>query len=62
MCYLFIGGPIAFSAFCFVTTICLTLEPFVLLLLLFQRFALAAAELNGVIYAVGGYDGKDYLM
>ncbi|KAK8969000.1 hypothetical protein KSP40_PGU005683 [Platanthera guangdongensis] len=26
-----------------------------------QRFAPAAAELNGVVYAVGGYDGKKYL-
>lgn len=33
----------------------------VLLLLLFQRFALAAVELNGVIYATGGFDGNDYL-
>ncbi|GJS67870.1 putative development/cell death domain, kelch-type beta propeller containing protein [Tanacetum coccineum] len=28
---------------------------------LFQRFSLAAAELNGALYAVGGYDGKNYL-
>jgi hypothetical protein len=27
----------------------------------FQRFALAAVELNGAIYATGGYDGKYYL-
>ncbi|KAL6985391.1 RNA helicase [Sarracenia purpurea var. burkii] len=26
-----------------------------------QRFALAVAEFNGPLYAVGGYDGKDYL-
>ncbi|GJN35935.1 hypothetical protein PR202_gb24751 [Eleusine coracana subsp. coracana] len=26
-----------------------------------QRFALAAAELNGVIYAAGGYNGSSYL-
>ncbi|XP_076894783.1 uncharacterized protein LOC143547184 isoform X1 [Bidens hawaiensis] len=26
-----------------------------------QRFALAAAELNGALYAVGGYDGTNYL-
>ena len=26
-----------------------------------QRFSLGAAEINGVIYAVGGYDGKEYL-
>lgn len=29
--------------------------------LLFQRFSLAAAELNGVLYATGGYDGNGYL-
>ena len=29
--------------------------------LMFQRFALAAAELNGALYAVGGYDGDNYL-
>lgn len=27
----------------------------------FQRFALAAAELNGALYAVGGYDENYYL-
>jgi hypothetical protein len=27
-----------------------------------QHFCVAAAELNGVIYALGGFDGKDYLM
>ncbi|CAL5351360.1 unnamed protein product [Camellia sinensis] len=26
-----------------------------------KRFACAAVELNGAIYAVGGYDGKEYL-
>ena len=26
-----------------------------------QRFALAAVELNGPLYAVGGFDGKNYL-
>lgn len=26
-----------------------------------QRFALAGAELNGALYAVGGFDGKNYL-
>jgi len=26
-----------------------------------QRFALAAVELNGAIYATGGFDGKNYL-
>ena len=26
-----------------------------------QRFALAAAELHGAIYAVGGFDGSNYL-
>ncbi|KAK3029499.1 hypothetical protein RJ639_037520, partial [Escallonia herrerae] len=26
-----------------------------------SRFALASAELNGALYAVGGYDGSDYL-
>ncbi|CAK9326281.1 unnamed protein product, partial [Citrullus colocynthis] len=25
------------------------------------RFALAAGELNGILYAVGGFDGKNYL-
>lgn len=30
-------------------------------LFFFQRFALAVAELNGALYAVGGYDGKEYL-
>lgn len=30
-------------------------------ILFFQRFALAAVELNGVLYATGGYDGNDYL-
>lgn len=30
-------------------------------ILSFQRFALAAAELNGAIYAVGGSDGQYYL-
>ncbi|XP_039803350.1 kelch-like protein 17 isoform X2 [Panicum virgatum] len=28
---------------------------------MFQRFALAATELNGTIYAAGGYDGSMYL-
>jgi hypothetical protein len=28
---------------------------------MFQRFALAAAESNGVIYASGGFDGSKYL-
>jgi len=28
---------------------------------IFQRFALAASELNGVIYTSGGYDGDMYL-
>jgi hypothetical protein len=27
-----------------------------------QHFCVAAAELNGVIYALDGFDGKDYLM
>ncbi|KAK7852756.1 influenza virus ns1a-binding protein like protein a [Quercus suber] len=27
-----------------------------------KRFAVAAVELNGALYASGGYDGKDYLM
>ncbi len=27
-----------------------------------QHFCVAAAEFNGVIYALGGFDGKDYLM
>jgi len=26
-----------------------------------QRFALAAVELNGAIYATGGFDGEYYL-
>ena len=39
-------------------TICLI---FASLLLLLLRFSLATAELNGVIYATGGYDGKEYL-
>ena len=26
-----------------------------------QRFALAAAELHGALYAVGGFDGSNYL-
>ncbi|GMP85581.1 hypothetical protein CsSME_00038678 [Camellia sinensis var. sinensis] len=26
-----------------------------------KRFACASVELNGAIYAVGGYDGKEYL-
>ncbi|KAJ0028385.1 hypothetical protein Pint_34969 [Pistacia integerrima] len=26
-----------------------------------QRFSLAAAEIDGVLYATGGFDGKDYL-
>lgn len=30
--------------------------------LYFQRFSLAAAELNGALYVTGGYDGIDYLM
>ncbi|KAL5200781.1 hypothetical protein ABZP36_021984 [Zizania latifolia] len=29
--------------------------------LVFQRFALAATELNGAIYAVGGFSGDQYL-
>ena len=32
------------------------------MLLFFQRFAVGAVELNGALYASGGYDGKDYLM
>ncbi|KAK8685270.1 hypothetical protein V6N13_041275 [Hibiscus sabdariffa] len=32
-----------------------------LVLLWRERFALAAIELNGAIYATGGYDGSDYL-
>jgi len=26
-----------------------------------QRFSLAATELNGALYAVGGFDGDKYL-
>lgn len=38
------------------------LIPFVVIpIVFFQRFAAAAAEVNGAIYAVGGYDGKEYL-
>ncbi|KAG8084881.1 hypothetical protein GUJ93_ZPchr0010g7509 [Zizania palustris] len=28
---------------------------------MFQRYTLAAAEMNSVIYATGGYDGSKYL-
>lgn len=30
-------------------------------ILLFQRSAPAAAELHDVLYAAGGFDGKEYL-
>lgn len=32
-----------------------------LLLPSLQRFAPAAAEINGTLYVVGGYDGRNYL-
>lgn len=31
------------------------------LLLFCQRFAAAAAEINGMLYVAGGYNGKEYL-
>lgn len=41
--------------YCFLT---LTLAP---LMLVYQRFCVASAELNGAIYALGGFDGVNYL-
>ena len=32
-----------------------------MIMLFFHRYALAAAELNGALYAVGGYNGTNYL-